>query len=105
MINIEIEHEYIHCSKYFTMFDLPGRWCPAMKIIWGYLLSNEIISHPFCYIDFEDPDNKALRDIKSTAMPKTRALVSYTESISTEQKSIPLYGKPNHNFKWKWSYV
>lgn len=57
------------------MFNLPKRWSPPMKIIWGYLLSNQIVKHSFCYIDFEDPDNKELRDIKTTKMPPVIALL------------------------------
>ena len=39
-------------GKLFTMFALPPRWCPPMRIIWGYLLANDVIHHPFCHIDF-----------------------------------------------------
>ena len=38
-------------------------------------------------------------------MPPTTALMALKEDLSLEQEAIPLYGKPNHSYKWRWLYV
>ena len=38
-------------------------------------------------------------------MPPISSLISNQEEISLEKAAIPLYGKPNHSFKWKFSLI
>lgn len=47
-----------------------------MKYIWGYILANDLVSHPFCYIDFDDPDMKDFDRITETKMPPYEELMT-----------------------------